>query len=191
MARLIQKANSKLGKNTMMFNVPATAEVCGRVCKGCYAHKAYRIYPNVLPAQELRLEASKRDDFVQVVNGEISRLRNTPKYFRIHGSAGEFYSQEYVKKWIAIVKANPSLHFYVYTKRLKDFDFSALKALSNIAVIDSFHYGAVNFGTKEEAPKGTFICPHQKGANVQCGVDCTWCQRQEGAATHGVYFIQH
>lgn len=191
MARLIQKANSKLGSNTVMFNIPASMEVCGRICKNCYAHKFYKIYPNVLPAQELRLEASKRDDFVQVVNGEISRLRNTPKYFRIHGSAGEFYSQRYIQKWVAIVKANPSLQFYAYTKRLKEFDFSELKALGNIVLIDSFHYGAINFGTKEEAPKDAFICPHQKGADVQCGIDCTWCMEKGKADTQGVFFIKH
>ncbi len=189
--RLIQRANLKLGSNTMMFNIPASKEVCGRICEGCYALKAYRMYPNVLPAQELRLEASKQPDFVQRINTELSRVRNTPEYFRIHGSAGEFYNQQYLNCWTEIVKANPSIMFYAYTKRIKDFDFSKLSMLSNMALIDSYHYGCTNFGTKEEVPEGAFVCPHQKGANIQCGQDCTYCMRKDGAAKHGVFFIKH
>lgn len=190
MAKLIQRANMKLGENTMMFNIPACPEVCGRVCEGCYSYKAYRIYPNVLPAQERRLRASKQPDFTTLINGELSRLRKNPKYFRIHGSAGEFYSQRYINDWQAIVKKNPSVIFYAYTKRVQEFNFKQLASLPNMVLINSFHFGKTNFGPKSDTPKGAFVCPEVRG-KVTCGIDCTWCQQKNGAAKHGVFFIQH
>lgn len=191
MKRLIQKANNKLGSNTMMFNIPASKEVCGRVCEGCYSHKAYRMYPNVLPAQEQRLEASRAANFTDRINKELQRLRSTPKYFRIHGSAGEFYNQKYIASWAKIVKANPVITFYAYTKRLKEFDFTALKALPNMVLIDSLHFGSVNYETKNNVPKGAFVCPAQKGTTVQCGIDCTWCMEKGKADVQGVFFVRH
>lgn len=188
--KLIQRANMKLGGDTMMFNIPACLEVCGRVCDGCYSYKAYRIYPNVLPAQERRLEASKRDDFATRVNEELSSLRQKPKYIRIHGSAGEFYSQKYINAWRDIVKKNHTVIFYAYTKRLKDFDFSKLQRLQNMVLIDSLHFGQINFNTKDNIPSGAFVCPAEKG-KIVCGIDCTWCMQKGKADAKGVFFIKH
>lgn len=190
MKKLIQWGNKKLG-NMLMFNIPASQEICGRVCKGCYSYKAYKIYPNVLPAQTARYEATKQLDFVAKVNKEIKAVKKPVKHFRIHGSAGEFYDQAYVNNWSRIVKSNPNIVFYAYTKRKKDFDFTKLEALDNFVLIDSFHYGRINYGKHDKAPKNAFICPEQKGANIQCGVDCTHCMVKGKADKIGVYFIQH
>lgn len=175
----------------LMFNIPASQEICNRVCKGCYSYKAYKIYPNVLPAQTARYEATKQLDFVAKVNKEIKAVRKPVKHFRIHGSAGEFYDQAYVNNWARIAKANPGITFYAYTKRMKEFDFSKLKSLPNFIVIDSFHYGGLNYGKLDKAPKNAFICPEQPKANVSCGVDCTWCMDKQGAEANGVFFKQH
>jgi hypothetical protein len=63
---------------------------------------------------------------------EISKKRGL-KAVRIHGS-GDFYSQEYLDKWISIAKINPSIRFYCYTKSLH-LDWSNLPA--NFVVIQS------------------------------------------------------
>jgi len=188
--KLIQSANLKLGPNTMMFNIPACPAVCGRICAGCYSYKAYRMYPKVLIAQERRLEASKRPDFAMIIQQELASLRKKPTYFRIHGSAGEFYNQTYINAWAEIAKTTPNVIFYAYTKRLQDFDFTTLQKLSNMVLIDSLHFGKVNFGKAEEVPSGAYICPAQKDV-VICGIDCTWCMQKGYADTHGVFFIKH
>ena len=190
MNRLIQPGNMKLGGDTMMFNIPAIIEICGRICEGCYSHKAYRMYPNVLPAQERRLKASKQPDFTTIVNKELSSLRKKPKYFRIHGSAGEFYSQSYINAWQAIIKSNPKITFYAYTKRMKDFNFSSLQGLQNMVLIDSMHFGGINFDTKDNVPSGAFVCPAEKD-KVICGINCLWCMQKGKADTKGVFFIKH
>lgn len=187
--KLLQWGNKKLG-NMLMFNIPASQEICGRTCKGCYSHKAYKIYPNVLPAQTTRYEASLQPDFVQRICKELKSFRKPFKYLRIHGSAGEFYDQAYIDKWTSIAKRNPDIIFYTYTKRMKDFDFTKLKALPNVVLIDSFHYGRINYGKPSTIPSNAFVCPHQKGSSVTCGESCVYCMSKQ-AEIKAPYFIQH
>lgn len=188
MKKLIQWGNSKF-PDFLMFNIPASQEICGRTCKGCYSHKFYRIYPNVLPAQEARYQATLQPDFVSRVVKEVNSKRKPVKYFRIHASAGEFYSYQYIKDWAKIASKLSNITFYAYTKRLKELDFTPLMKLPNVIIIDSFHYGGLNYGTKERAPKGSFICPHDD--NITCGKGCDWCLVKGKADKKGVYFLKH
>lgn len=185
--KLTQWGNSKLDFPT--FNIPATKEICGRVCKGCYSHKAYKIYPNVLPAQILRYEATLQPTFRSTIRKELSSYRRPFKYFRIHGSAGEFYSQQYINDWAAIASSFPDVTFYAYTKRTSEFDFSKFKSLDNTVLIDSFQYGGLNYGKLEKAPPTAFICPaHDK--TVKCGLNCTYCMSKQ-AESKAPFFKQH
>ena len=110
--------------------------------------------------------------------------------FRIHAS-GEFYSQVYVDKWTEIVSMNPDITFYAYTKRIKTFDFTKLNTLANFVIIDSLFFKGLNYGPKDSAPSGAFLCPDQPGADVSCGVQCQWCMTKGCADTKGVWFIKH
>ena len=189
MTKLIQLGNFKL-PNILMFNIPATKEICGRVCPGCCSHKAYKIYPNVLPAQESRYKATLQLDFVSRIKKEIESIKKPFKYFRIHASAGEFYSQQYLNSWHRIAKHFPKIIFYCYTKRKKDFDFSLFENEPNVIVIDSFHFKGLNYGPIDKAPANAYICPHQKGTTTICGQTCSYCMTKE-AQTNSVYFIKH
>lgn len=186
--KLIQPGNTKL-KGMYMFNLPASKEVCNRICKGCYAIKEQVRFPAALAARTERYNASLEDSFPATVTKELGRLRKRPQYFRIHAS-GDFYAQDYINKWYSIASANPDITFYAYTKRMKDFDFSQLSNLSNVMLIDSLHFKKLNYGPEEKAPDGAFICPDHKN-ETQCGVTCTYCMTKEGAHTNGVFFIQH
>lgn len=186
--KLIQWGNSKL--SFPVFNIPATKEICGRVCPGCYSHKAYRIFPGVYEAQEKRYQASLQLDFVSRVRSELKAFRRPFKYVRIHASAGEFYDQAYLMKWKQIIESFPDKIFYCYTKRKRDFDFSVLESLPNAVIIDSLHFGRINYGPVEKAPAGAFICPATKGSNIHCGTDCTYCMSKT-AQTNSVYFKIH
>lgn len=188
MKRLLQRGNSKLSSNTLTFNIPASQSICGRVCKGCYSYKAYKMYPNVLPAQESRYQASLQPDFVQRISTELTRTRKPFKYVRIHASAGEFYASEYISKWVAIAKLHPNVIFYAYTKRKSDFDFAKLAALRNFILIDSLHFGRINFGPPTSAPNGAFICPASN--SIRCGIECTFCMTKS-AQSNGVWFNIH
>jgi hypothetical protein len=184
--KLIQKGNSKL-HNAYMFNIQATKQICSMECPGCYARKEQIRFPKVLEVREQRYEVSTKADFAMKIIDEIQKLRNKPKYFRIHAS-GEMYSQVYINKWVQIVKSNPDIIFYTYTKRLADFDFSVLKELPNMVLINSLHFKTINYGKLEQAPKEAFICPVSKA--TRCGIECSYCMTKQ-AQNNGVYFIKH
>ena len=186
--RLIQPGNSKL-VNQYMFNIPATRDICGRVCPGCYAHKFAKLYPNVLPAQEKRYEASLQPDFAAVIIKELNAIRKPITTFRIHGSAGEFYSQQYIDAWHTIATALPQFTFYAFTKRLRDFDFVPLMALPNVIIIDSLMHG-FNYGKASKLSPTVFTCPSTLGKPVVCGVTCRYCMTKT-AQTNGIQFVQH
>lgn len=191
MNKLLQPGNAKLAKGTFaMFNIPASDLICNRTCAGCFAISEQTRWPNVSKARQLRYEATLQPDFVLRIKAELSAMKTPPKYVRIH-SSGEFYAQQYVKDWSRIASAFPTIIFYAYTKRLADFDFTPLKSLTNVVIIDSLHFGSINYGTHSEAPPKAFICPDQKGSTVQCGITCKWCMSKSKAESKGVFFIKH
>lgn len=164
----LQSGNSKLSKTIGAWSLPAAHEVCGRVCPGCYSYKAQKRFPSVGVARYSNYEASKAEDF----DVHISK---SMKFVRVHAD-GEFYSQEYVNKWVRIAKRNPDTIFYAYTKRQKDFDFTEMKALSNFALHNSIcSDGSVNFGKAIGDKQQGFVCPDTLGEDVRCGETCLWC----------------
>ena len=185
--KLIQPGNSKL-HNAYMFNLPATKEVCNRMCSGCYAAREQVRFPSILTARTNRLQQSHLPSFASTIISEINSLRTKPKWFRLHAS-GEFYSQSYIDSWTTIAKSFPNITFYAYTKRLKDFDFSAISSLPNFVLIDSLHFGKLNYSTLDKAPSDAFICPSYLGAT--CGDSCTYCQTKGQADVNGVWFVKH
>lgn len=115
--KLLSKGNKKLPTSTLIFNLPAvkTCPNSTPQCrKWCYARKAERMYPNVLPFRNRNHETSKQIDFVSLIHSELGRSR-TVKQVRIHES-GDFYSEEYYNKWLSIARLNKDLTFYAYTK---------------------------------------------------------------------------
>jgi len=178
----LSNGNIKLAKTIATWSIPASQEVCGRVCQGCYSYKAQKRFPAVLQARHRNLEFSKTKEFT------ISVSRGT-KYVRVHAD-GEFYSQEYVNKWVKIAKSMPEVVFYAYTKRMKDFDFSEVKSLSNFVLHNSvLEDGSYNFG-KNIVVKGGYVCPDTLGQDVKCGDTCTWCMNKANENTQ-ILFEQH
>jgi len=202
--KFITKGNHKLSPDVCSFDLPVTEMVCGKkavnTCmKDCYARKPQVQYPKCLPSRERKLAFSKSPSFTSWMLKAIETLK--PKYFRWHTS-GEVYSQEYLDKIVTICKAtnhiSPHTRFYMYTKRLEDFDFTEALKLDNLVIIDSLMYDGLNFGVIDKAPKGSFICPDYKGSAMRiktpkgpiCGLDCTYCMTKR-AQDKGVYFVQH
>ena len=120
---MLQKGNIKLPKQTLIFNLPSgiTCPNSTKECrKWCYAKKAERMYPNVLPHRISNLTASRKTTFVNKMIAEIiSKQYNAklyiPNQVRIHES-GDFYNQAYFNKWVRIAKKLPKMIFYAYTK---------------------------------------------------------------------------
>lgn len=116
---MLTRGNTKLGLSDIWgFGLPSgDPAVCvgmTPVCsKYCYAKRLESMRPSVKTAYTRNLEATKSQDFVDSM---VNFVRfNRIKIVRVH-TAGEFYSADYVKKWMAISTRLPRVMFYAYTR---------------------------------------------------------------------------
>ena len=188
--KLLKWQNAKL-RNQMIFTLPATMEVCNRKCPGCYAIKSQVRFPKALAYRERMLTYSKQDDFVDSIVAELAKSKRTIAAIRLHES-GEFYSQAYIDKWVLIASKLPHLKFYTFTKRMKDFDFTALMQLPNFILIDSLMNGGLNYNTLDKLDHTKVICPATTAEKAICGVDCKYCwDSSKVAQKEGIQFVKH
>ena len=110
--------NKKLDKSILIFNLPSgkTCPNCKDCLSTCYARKAEKLYPSVLPCRESNYQSSLKssfmDDMILIIDKAI-------KYgitaVRVHES-GDFYSFKYAMAWGSIADHFPRLKFFAYTK---------------------------------------------------------------------------
>lgn len=136
--------NSKMKKATMKtFNFGITAYYSERykmlTCPKakdcialCYARQGTYNFKGVKNAYENRLGITLQDNFSYLMINEIKDKK--AKVIRIHDS-GDFYSREYLHKWVKVINALPDVNFYAYTKSYDLFD--NLKLPDNFIVIFS------------------------------------------------------
>lgn len=131
----LRPGNKKLGLLVHQWSIPSglrhicvgASEICLMLC---YAMRQHYCRDSVKDALQANYKASLRKDFVAVMCGWIRSL--FARVVRVHAS-GEFYSEEYVRKWISIVKQNPRIVFYAYTRSWSDPDvYEALKDLAKL-----------------------------------------------------------
>lgn len=138
--------NSKIKKSekrTFNFGMPAYKSASGFItcpnaaacAEGCYALAGAYRFSNVERAFERRLEAAQSPDFIQLMLREIDV--NKAERIRIHDSA-DFFSQEYLYKWLTIMELRPNVEFYAYTKMVSMIKKLTDKLPKNFTVIFSF-----------------------------------------------------
>lgn len=135
----VSRSNMKLVPNEktgfIIWNLPAKLTCPYRTphCELlCYARKAERMYPTVLPSRHSNWEWAERDDFVEYMTNTIWHAyifgRKEELIVRIHES-GDFYNQEYADKWLQIMlncSVLPGVKFIAYTKSFPFFDGKVL-----------------------------------------------------------------
>lgn len=134
----LSEGNKKLKPNKkvrfLIWNIPAIktcpyrTEQCERYC---YAIKPERHRPNVRESRERSLRLAETAGFVFRMIFTIESYLSRPVYkkakrvvVRVHES-GDFYSREYVKKWLEVAryfKDNKRVVFMAYTKSIDFFD---------------------------------------------------------------------
>ena len=120
----LKKTSKALGLKVFNFGIPAYKSITGKITcpfadeciKFCYARKGAYIWGNVKPAFERRFELTRSSDFIVEMNKEI--LKKKPDYVRVHDS-GDYYSKEYLNKWIEIAIHNHDVRFYSYTNSVE------------------------------------------------------------------------
>jgi hypothetical protein len=117
------------------FAIPAglTCPKAGSCKNHCFALTGHTAYVQMVrDTHSAALGLAERDDFVTKMNEVIGKKFKgktlDPKNpYRIH-AWGDFYSNKYANKWMEIIKSNPNVWFYAYTK---SFTMPAVKELMN------------------------------------------------------------
>jgi len=172
------------------FSIPSgiTCPNSTKLCEQfCYAKKAEKLYPNVLPSRKRNYNETHDWKFVKETVKWI--LDKKPEYFRIHES-GDFYSQEYLDEWMFIAILCPNTRFLAYTQ-MYDLDYSIKP--SNFTVywsvwpdskgvpVDGLHAYVIDDGTgkvKKYKTKG-HICKKGHGNDLTCD-QCKYCFEGKG-----------
>ena len=117
------KANP--GTKFINFNLPAlkTCPQRGACEEFCYANQGRYVFSNVKETLDWRYEATKKEDFVEKICSALkheAHNKDLQLYVRLHDS-GDFYDEKYLDKWVQIMRKNPSIQFYAYTKCISMF----------------------------------------------------------------------
>lgn len=182
---ILTNGNEKV--KALIFDLPTS--VCGITCDKCYAKKAEVRFPNVLKKRNANYESTWHPWFNAMVGEDIQKSKiNT---VRIH-SSGDFYSQNYISKWVNIIRNKPNKMFYAYTKKKHIFNFTEMESLPNMNLIDSLTPLGVNYGNAEYCKQlvdiGYFLCPCSKENKIKCQVECSHCSIK---GNDKVAFLQH
>lgn len=127
--------NRKLG-NMGSWNIPAvkTCPYATNACKSvCYVKKGTFSFPSNQAIYQRNYQLSRSKSFIKTI---IQEIRNSGvRYFRVHAS-GDFYSADYVMKWVEIARKVPDVTFYAYTRSWRGEEFWA--ALTELAGLKNF-----------------------------------------------------
>jgi len=103
------------------FSCPGATSICERVC---YAGKLEKLFPG-MRASMLHNWSIIRDasfsEMISLLSAMIVDFRadcvkyDAPREFRIHHD-GDFFSRDYASAWATVVRANPDIAFWVYTR---------------------------------------------------------------------------
>ena len=138
----LKRTSKELGVRVFNFGIPAYKSASGKLTcpfaseciKFCYAKKGAYVWSNVQPAFEKRYQLSKTNKFVPAMIDEIVNKR--PDYVRVHDS-GDYYSKQYLQKWLRMAKTFPEVNFYSYTNCVKMFKGIELPSNYDIIFSDS------------------------------------------------------
>lgn len=131
--------NTKLKKeNIFKFSLPVLktcpkAQGCKQFCYGLQGHYV-TFKESIDKAHNKNLEFTKSKLFCHSMVSEIHKRKI--KTIRLHDT-GDFYSQEYLKRWALIASFCDDTFFYAYTKSLH-LNFDNFLSLPNTKIIQSF-----------------------------------------------------
>jgi hypothetical protein len=163
----ISNGNKKIGNDTFIINITSATDCPSRrlgLCQieenKCYAMKAERQYPDVLPyrrAQEIVWETHHEEIIAEHILSRAKRKKTPIKYIRFSES-GDFRSQEDVEKLknLSHILSSGGIKVYGYTAR-RDLSFSDLP--SNLAINGSGFMVSNSFTAVKESQDDFIMCP--------------------------------
>lgn len=144
----ISEGNSKT--ECFSFDLPARRSCPGKTkecSKDCYAAALMKLYPGV----DAKYKRNRR--FVNSPKFVDYMIREIPPdcQFRIHVS-GDFFSKEYIRKWMKIVTTRKDVTFYAYTRSWRD-----KKLWHEIKWLSAFENININLSVDDETGEPTAI----------------------------------
>jgi len=112
----LSEPNEKLGRDIWGWSIPPRKTCPGATaaCLAvCYATRGRYVMPTVKNLAVMNLEAADQADFPKLMSAML--LVHRVRTLRIHVS-GDFYDAAYIAKWMKIVRVNPRVTFYAYTR---------------------------------------------------------------------------
>lgn len=103
------------------FSCPGATSVCSAICYAGKLEKIYSGVKNVLVANWDQVKDADFSTLVRLIDEMIvdfiadCNKRGAEKLFRIHWD-GDFFSVEYARAWAQVVRHNPDVQFWVYTR---------------------------------------------------------------------------
>jgi len=113
---LFVKGNKKVGDDVLIWNIPVFDTCPGKTmacATNCYANNGGYRRPGARRRHARNLRDAEADNFCE--RAIIELRQRSPSEVRIH-SAGDFYSPEYTRMWLAITAALPNITFWAYTR---------------------------------------------------------------------------
>lgn len=201
--------NTKTGKSVYTWSMLATNRdyfvsfddctdiviqgTCPCHCTGCYATKGNYNYPDQIKllAKKTWIAYNDMAFLESAINAQI--LVDDIKMIRIH-AAGDFFSAEYVDMWKRIIRNNPDVKFWTYTKHIEyesAFDeFNNANIVKSIVPDHGFNFGKCDYIIQtyhdlKTAGIDVFICRCGVDENQHCN-NCTSCSKHKF-----VLFLEH
>ena len=194
--KLFRNGNKKLENNVLIWDLPSIV-TCKGQCKGCYAIKAERLYKNTRLMRAFHYEIIKQalengQKKIYLTNYMMIELQAHQLIYklpvvRLH-SSGDLFNDKYLKFWLHIIKYNPDINFYTYTKMYTNKQIDRLnKKYSNFNIIKSIIEDKyINYGDVEHLKKVAteltkkqiqyYVCDYgTKDAHSTCMGNCTAC----------------
>jgi len=190
--KLVTFGNGKLPKSTIIFNMSSATDCTSKrmgqcLCSSkCYAMKAERLYPQVLPYRNRQNEYWINTNAEQICKDFVallSKKRSIPTLFRFN-EAGDFISQDCIVKLSIIASFlydNYKIVTYGYTAR-KDLDFSKCSFLVKGSGHDNGNNGQTMVLYKGQEKPTDF---------VKCPGDCKKCSLCSSTKGINVAFPVH
>lgn len=182
----VSNGNKKIGNDTLIINICSATDCPSRekgLCKvadRCYAMKAERCYPQVLPYRRYQetywdLNNPKKiaEDLVKIIKNKKNKIN----YVRF-SEAGDFRGQDDVWKMKELAKAIPNVIFYGYTAR-NDLVYDDIP--DNMVVNGSGFMISNSFTAVPEILEGDTSCPG----------DCRKCDLCKHAQGHNIKVLYH
>lgn len=118
------------------YSCPGATSVCEKICYAGKLEKVYKGVKNILVSNYEQLVNATYDEMVSLLDEMIADFvkdcekRNAQKLFRIHWD-GDFFSVDYTKAWVSVIKKYSDVQFWVYTR--SDFAVPHIVGIKNLA----------------------------------------------------------